>query len=101
MPDLNASDGNLLTVFDVVAVDCSDRGAAASEALIEQLREISALPIVVLDGGLGTTEIAQLFHAGAQDYFSQPFNLALIAERLEHLANTNHARRPLMAERSQ
>jgi len=47
---------------------------------------------VVMDGGLRRDDIARLLSAGALDYFSEPFNVPLIAERLEHLADTSGAR---------
>ena len=90
---LSHIDMRLIEVADVVALDCSDRGPAGSQLLVESLRQATKAPIVVLDGGLQPAEVALLISAGAQDYFSEPFNIMLIAERLEHLADSSRSRR--------
>ena len=51
------------------------------------------VPIVIVDGGLRQREIARLLSAGAQDYFSEPFNVPLITERLDYLATAGRSRR--------
>jgi DNA-binding response OmpR family regulator len=86
-------DTPLLAMVDVVALDCREGGAAGSQRLVDSLRRVTGAPIVVLDGGLQQSEVALLVSAGAHDYFSEPFNVALIAERLEHLADSNRSRR--------
>jgi DNA-binding response OmpR family regulator len=79
--------------FDVVAIDCRHLGVDGSVRLVNRLKGIVSFPIVVLDGGLNKKEVAMLFDAGAADYFPEPFNVHLIAERLEHLADSNRSRR--------
>lgn len=91
--ELSGNDMRLIEVVDVVALDCRDNGAAGSQRLVESLRRATDAPIVVLDGGLHQAEVALLMSAGAQDYFSEPFNVTLIAERLEHLADSSRSRR--------
>jgi DNA-binding response OmpR family regulator len=83
----------LLEAVDLVVLDCRQHGGAGSAALVQSLRRTANFPIVVLDGGLCRAEIAQLFHVGAQDYFSEPLNTALIAERIHGLADSNHVHR--------
>jgi DNA-binding NarL/FixJ family response regulator len=78
---------------DVVAVDCREGGAAAARQLVSELSEVTRAAIVVTDGGLRPPDIARLLNAGALDYFSEPLNVPLIAERLEHLAGASGARR--------
>ena len=50
------------------------------------LKWVGHADVAVLDGGLQAAEVAQLLSDGARDYFAEPFNIPLIAERLEHLA---------------
>jgi CheY-like chemotaxis protein len=83
-------DHRLLAAFDLIAIDCRERGSLGSRELVGTLRKTTRVPIVVLDGGLGVREVARLLKAGAQDYFSEPFDVKLIAERLAHLANSYH-----------
>ena len=81
-------DERSLTIADVVAIDCREAGAGRTRDLVDSLHQAITAAIVVLDGGLGRDDIARLFRAGAQDYFSEPFNVPVIAERLEHLAES-------------
>jgi DNA-binding response OmpR family regulator len=85
---LEPGDARSLTIADVVAIDCRDVGALGTRDLVDSLRQAITGAIVVLDGGLSRDDIARLFRAGAQDYFSEPFNVPVIAERLEHLAES-------------
>ena len=91
--EFSADDMRLIGVADVVAFDCRDTGPAGSQRVVESVRHVTDAPIVVLDGGLSPGDVARLLGAGAQDYFSEPFNVALIAERLEHLADSSRLRR--------
>jgi len=78
---------------DVVALDCRENGAAAVRELVSELSTATRAAIVVTDGGLRRDDVAWLLNAGALDYFPEPFNVPLIAERLEHLADSNGGRR--------
>jgi DNA-binding response OmpR family regulator len=75
-----------LRSFDVIVMDCRDKGVDGSRQLVSTLRHMTSVPIVVMDGGLSPSDVAVLIGVGAQDYFSEPFNLPIVAERLEHLA---------------
>lgn len=86
-------DLRLIAQADVVAVDCREGGAAAARQLVSELSGTMRAAIVVTDGGLRREDIARLLNAGALDYFSEPFNVPLIAERLEYLADSSGARR--------
>ena len=86
------TDMPVLAHADVVAVDCRDGGAAAARQLVVELIGVTHAAIVVLDGGLHRDDIARLLSAGALDYFSEPFDVPLIAERLEHLAKSGNPR---------
>ncbi len=93
LPRVAPSDMRVIAYADVVAVDCREGGAAAARQLVDDLTGVTRAPIVVLDGGLRRDDIARLLSAGALDYFSEPFNVPLIAERLEHLAASSGPRR--------
>ena len=69
-----------------------DIGLEKSRQLVTTVRRMTSIPIVVTDGGLIPSDVAVLVGAGAQDYFSEPLNLPIIAERLEHLASAEHQR---------
>lgn len=71
-----------------VAVDCGRPGVVQAAEWVRALRIATSGAIVVTDGGLRTEEVAQLLGAGARDYFSSPLDVAIVAERLEHLAAT-------------
>jgi CheY-like chemotaxis protein len=88
-----AHDCQVAAMADMVAIDCGQVGTDASRALVQSLRRATDAPIVVLDGGLQAAEVAQLLSDGARDYFAEPFNIPLIAERLEHLADARRSRR--------
>jgi DNA-binding response OmpR family regulator len=96
--ELSSHDMRLIEVADVLALDCRERGAAGTQELVTSLRRATDAPIVVLDGGLRPAEVALLVSAGAQDYFAEPFNVTLIAERLEHLADSSRSRRERLVE---
>lgn len=43
------------------------------------------LPVVLVNGGLDQLELAEAFQRGVADYFAAPWNVALLAERIEVL----------------
>ena len=88
-----SDESDVFAIADVIALDCREHGAAGARELVRMMREATGTPIVVLDGGLSHAEVATLVHAGAQDYFSEPFNVPVIAERLEYLAQTRRSDR--------
>jgi hypothetical protein len=93
LPRVAPGDLGVIAQADVVALDCSEGGAAAVRELVSELAGVSRAAIVVTDGGLRRHDIARLLRAGALDYFSEPLNVPLVAERLEHLASSTSARR--------
>jgi len=92
LPQVEPSDMGMIAQAAVVAIDCRDGGAAAARQLVDAVVGATRAAVVVMDGGLRRDDIARLLSAGALDYFSEPFNVPLIAERLEHLADTSGAR---------
>lgn len=91
-------DRQVAALADMVAIDCGHVGPDASRALVQSLRRSTDAPIVVMDGGLQPSEVAQLLSDGARDYFAEPFNIPLIAERLEHLADARRSQREHLEE---
>jgi DNA-binding response OmpR family regulator len=85
-------DCSALTSFDVIVMDCRDGGLDGSRQLVSMLRHKTSVPIVLMDGGLSPSDVAVLIGVGAQDYFSEPFNLPIVVERLEHLARATRRR---------
>jgi DNA-binding response OmpR family regulator len=90
---VDADDAPMLAIADTVAIDCSEGGAAGSRALLESVRRTTDATIVILDGDLEAVDVAQLLSAGARDYFPEPLNVAVVAERLEHLADVRRSQR--------
>jgi CheY-like chemotaxis protein len=90
---VNPDDMRVLAVADTVAIDCSLGGAEGSRTLLESVRRTTDATIVILDGGLEAVDVAQLLSAGARDYFPEPLNVAVVAERLEHLADVRRSQR--------
>ena len=91
-------DEHVLKFVDVIALDCREHGAHGAQRLVGDIRRTAGTPIVVLDGGLSRADIAALVSAGAQDYFAEPFNVAIIAERLAYLADSSRSRRMRILE---
>ncbi len=89
---------DVVAVADMVVIDCAQGGPDGSRTLVDSLRRTTDAPIVVMDGGLGPADVAQLLNAGARDYFSEPYNIALIAERLEYLADVRRSQRERLEE---
>jgi DNA-binding response OmpR family regulator len=85
----------LLAAADVVAVGGRDCGATGLCRLVRRLRGMTSVPIVVLDGDLRAPDVVTVLGCGARDYFPEPLNVPIIAERLEHLAGRTRASREL------
>jgi DNA-binding response OmpR family regulator len=80
------ADGPILALVDLMALDCSVMGQRSADLIAVVRDQAPALPVVLADGGLTQSAIASLFNIGADDYFSHPFNLELMVERIEFLA---------------
>ena len=82
------SDSSLLRTVDILVLDCNNFETLNSD-LITFLKKVKAafprLCTVVINGGLSQQDIAGAFQEGISDYFSDPYEIKLILERLEFL----------------
>lgn len=81
-----------LARFDVLALDCAHDGQQVPE-LVRRLKAAHpTLDIVLVDGRLTQRQLAAAFAAGARDYFPQPYDAALLAERISGLSRQRSQR---------
>ena len=82
-------DNSALCSAEVLLLDCtgcSDLGPKIIEPL-KQLKTIAQrLCVVMVNGGLTQQRIRACFRKGARDYFSEPYDVDLMVERLEVLS---------------
>lgn len=82
------SDSSVLRTVDILVLDSNNFETLRSD-LITFLKKVKAafpgLCTVVINGGLSQQEIAGAFGEGISDYFSDPYEMKLILERLEFL----------------
>ena len=45
----------------------------------------SELCVVLVDGGITQKQIARAFEVGVKDYFAEPYDIELLAERIDAL----------------
>ena len=86
------SRNSILAKVDVLVLDCSESCGLGLRLLPFLKKFFPKLRIVLVDGGLTQQQIAAAFSQGAQDYFSEPYDLALLAERAEALGATMKSR---------
>jgi len=62
--------------------------------LLECLRKLKTefpkLCIVLVNGGITQTKIAAAFSEGVRDYFSWPYDVSLLVERIQYLGNLGY-----------
>ena len=89
----------LLRSVDVLALEAS--GPLRTADAVRMLhREQPGICIVLVGGGLTQDEIAEAFRAGAFDYFPNPEESDLLAERLHSLCNRYRRERSPLAGRT-
>ena len=52
--------------------------------------EFPGLCIVLVNGGITQTKIAAAFSEGVRDYFSWPYDVSLLVERIQYLGNLGY-----------
>ena len=77
-----------LSQVRLMVMDCSQDGDAALEGLPELKQEFSDLCILLVDGELSQKQIAKAFQDGVKDYFAAPYEVDLLAERIDYLCGT-------------
>ena len=79
------SHNSILAKADVLVLDCSNSDGLALRILPFLKKFFPRLCTVLVDGGLSQQQIAGAFQRGALDYFSEPYDLTLLTERVEAL----------------
>ncbi len=69
----------------LLVLDCSQDSDAVLEWLGGVKRNAPDLFALVVDGKLTQKQIAQAFQNGAKDFFTAPYDLALLIERIDSL----------------
>jgi DNA-binding response OmpR family regulator len=81
----------VLSGSDVLVLDAGGIRATLRPLLRSLRLRRPELPIVLVDGGLSDDEKADAFTLGVLDYFPAPYEVGLLAERLEVLARARPA----------
>lgn len=76
----------LLGSVDVLVIECTDQIEACLEFLAPLKRKIPDLIVILVDGGLSQSQLARAFRDGATDYFKVPYDVSLLAERVDRLS---------------
>jgi DNA-binding response OmpR family regulator len=83
-----------LAASDVLVLDAAGIRATLRPLLRALRRRSPELPIVLVDGGLSDDEKADAFTLGITDYFPSPYEVGLLAERIEVLARSRSTSGP-------
>jgi len=65
----------------------SDLHTTILPALKSWKRRYPGLSTILINGGLNQEEIATAFEGGIRDYFSYPYNVELLVDRVHHLCH--------------
>jgi CheY-like chemotaxis protein len=76
----------------LLVLDCSRNAQTALQVLPQVTQELPDLCVVLVDGGISQKQIARAFEDGARDYFAEPFDINLLAERIDALCTNFSAR---------
>ena len=78
---------------DLILMDIQMPGTDGLEAIrqIRELQKFAKLPIIVLTALAMNGDRERCLAAGATDYFSKPFKLRLLSERIQELLASQHA----------
>lgn len=80
------SRNSILAKADVLVMDSRENKRFSLKVLAFLKKHFPFLCVVLVNGGLTQKQIAAAFRAGVKDYFSDPYNLKLLRERLLFLA---------------
>jgi len=75
----------LLNTTHLLVLDCSQNSLTALRLVPQLFIAHPGLSVVLVDGGITQKQIAAAFHAGVRDYFAEPYDLTLLAERIDAL----------------
>jgi DNA-binding NtrC family response regulator len=69
----------------LLVLDCSRNEQAALRILPLVTGDLPELCVVLVDGGISQKQIAHAFEDGVKDYFAEPYDVDLLAERIDAL----------------
>jgi DNA-binding NtrC family response regulator len=69
----------------LLVLDCSGSAEVVPQVLPRLKEELPNLSVVLVDGGLSQKQIAGAFKEGVKDYFADPYDVALLLERMDSL----------------
>jgi DNA-binding NtrC family response regulator len=75
----------ILPGTDLVVLDCSGNHERGLQLVPWLKSHFPKLVVVLVNGGLMQEQIASAFKEGAKDYFSDPYDVKLLAERVNAL----------------
>jgi DNA-binding NtrC family response regulator len=75
----------ILPGTDMVVLDCSGNHERGLQLVAWLNSHFPQLVVVLVNGGLSQEQIASAFKEGAKDYFSDPYDVKLLAERVNAL----------------
>jgi DNA-binding NtrC family response regulator len=74
----------LMETVHVLALDGDAAGLGTGDLLGQLKRCYPALYVLLVDGALDQRRLATGFQQGARDYFPEPYDVRLLAERIEY-----------------
>jgi DNA-binding NtrC family response regulator len=80
----------ILAEADIVVLDCSGNLEQGMQLLPWLKSNFPKLVVVLVNGGLTQEQIASAFKEGVKDYFSDPYDVKLLAERVHTLGARKH-----------
>ena len=67
----------------LIVLDCSRNAQTALRVLPRLTEELPELCVVLVDGGISQQQVASAFEDGVKDYFAEPYDIDLLAERID------------------
>ena len=83
----------ILARADVLVLDSRESSRFSLKVLAFLQKRFPALHVVLVNGGLTQQQIADAYLAGVKDYFSDPYDRRLLADRLQVLGRQNRRAR--------
>ena len=79
------SRSSIPAVADIVVLDCSGNHEQGMQLVPWLKSNFPKLVVVLVNGGLSQEQIASAFRDGVKDYFADPYDVKLLAERVHTL----------------
>jgi len=78
---------SVMQTVQVLALDGDAAGLGTGDLLGRLKRCYPALHVLLVDGALDQGRLATGFQQGARDYFPEPYDVRLLAERIEYFCD--------------